>query len=50
MIKLAVSTRRKKKFRNGKEYGAARWGTKEDIAPYIAKDFYDNVYFLTQNY
>lgn len=43
MIKLAVSTRRKKKFRNGKEYGAARWDTKEDIAAYIAPVFYDNM-------
>ena len=36
-----------KKYRQGKEYGSARWGTKADIEPYMDDDFYRNV-LLTQ--
>ena len=36
-----------KKFREGKEYGSARWGTAKDIEPYIDKDFKNNI-ILTQ--
>ena len=36
-----------KKFRHGEEYGSARWGTAEDIKPYIDPVFQDNV-ILTQ--
>ena len=36
-----------KKFRNGEEYGSARWGTAKDIEPYIDPDFEKNV-LLTQ--
>ena len=36
-----------KKFRPGKEYGSARWGTKKDIAPFINPDFRQNI-ILTQ--
>ena len=32
-----------KKFRKGIEYGSARWGTAADIAPYMDKDFYNNI-------
>lgn len=32
-----------KKFRKGIEYGSARWGTPEDIKPYIDEDFYNNI-------
>ncbi|MDO5396521.1 MAG: type IV secretory system conjugative DNA transfer family protein [bacterium] len=32
-----------KKYRKGIEYGSARWGTAADIAPYMDKDFYNNV-------
>ena len=33
-----------KKYRNGIEYGSARWGTASDIAPYIdGQNFYNNV-------
>ena len=33
----------KKKFRNGVEHGSARWGTKEDIAPFMDKEFSQNL-------
>ncbi len=48
-LRLAVYIRGKnaKKFRQGAEYGTARWGTAQDIAPYIAPKFEDNI-ILTQ--
>lgn len=33
----------KKKYRTGVEYGSARWGTKEDIAPFMDKEFFNNI-------
>ncbi len=36
-----------KKYRQGAEYGAARWGNAQDIAPYVAPKFEDNI-ILTQ--
>ena len=44
-LRLAVYLKSKnaKKFRHGIEYGSARWGTPEDIAPYINPDFKENV-------
>lgn len=36
---------RGKKFRPGEEYGDARWGTAEDIEPFIDKNFYHNAIF-----
>ena len=36
-----------KKYRKNEEYGSARWGKPEDIAPYIDPDFKNNV-ILTQ--
>ena len=32
-----------KKFRKGVEYGSARWGTAEDIKPFMADDFWMNI-------
>ncbi len=32
-----------KNMKPGEEYGAARWGTSEDIKPYVDEDFYNNV-------
>ena len=32
---LSVKKANRKKFRHGVEYGSARWGTREDIAPCI---------------
>ena len=48
-LRLAVYVRSKnaKKFRKNKEYGSARWGTPEDIKPFIDPDFRQNV-ILTQ--
>ena len=36
-LRLAVYLKSKnaKKYRHGLEYGSARWGTREDIAPYV---------------
>ena len=44
-LRLAVYLRGKnaKKYRHGMEYGSARWGTHEDIAPYIDPVFQNNV-------
>ena len=36
-----------KKYRHGMEYGTARWGNAQDIAPYVAPKFEDNI-ILTQ--
>lgn len=48
-FKLVVIYRSKhaKKYRQGAEYGTARWGTTQDIEPYMAPKFEDNV-ILTQ--
>ena len=32
-----------KKFRKNQEYGSARWGNAQDIAPYMDKDFKNNI-------
>ena len=44
-LRLAVYLKSKnaKKYRHGMEYGSARWGTHEDIAPYIDPVFQNNV-------
>ena len=44
-LRLAVYLRGKnaKKYRNGREYGSARWGTAKDIAPFMAPKFEDNI-------
>ena len=44
-LRLAVYLKGKnaKKYRHGMEYGSARWGTHEDIAPYIDPVFQNNV-------
>ena len=48
-LRLAVYLRSKnaKKYRHNVEYGSARWGTHDDIAPYIDPVFQNNV-ILTQ--
>ena len=48
-IRLAVYIKGKnaKKFRKNLEYGSARWGTAEDIKPYVAPAFENNI-ILTQ--
>ena len=49
LIRLIVYVKGKnaKKYRKGMEYGSARWGSKEDIQPYIDPDFQNNI-LLTQ--
>ena len=49
LIKFIVYTKGKnaKKFRQGKEYGSARWGMKKDIEPYMDEKFQNNI-LLTQ--
>lgn len=49
LIKFIVYSKGKnaKKFRQGKEYGSARWGTKKDIEPYMDEKFQNNI-LLTQ--
>ena len=48
-LRLAVylKGRNAKKYRHGEEYGSARWGTREDIAPFVDPVFENNV-ILTQ--
>ena len=45
LIRLAVYVKGKnaKKFRKNLEYGSARWGRPEDIAPYVDPKFENNV-------
>ena len=45
IIKLIIYEKGKnrKKFRQGKEYGSARWGNSKDIEPYIDPKFENNV-------
>ena len=50
LIRLAVylKAQNAKKFRHGREYGSARWGTAEDIKPFKDPDFSHNI-ILTQS-
>ena len=55
-IKAVIWYRRKnaKKYRQGAEYGSARWGTAKDIAPFVDPVFDNNIIltrteFLTMN-
>ena len=45
ILRMAVHMKGKnaKKYRHGMEYGSARWGTAADIAPYMDKDFFQNI-------
>ena len=45
ILRLVVYMKGKnaKKYRHGMEYGSARWGTAADIAPYMDKDFFNNI-------
>ena len=49
LLKLIVVVKGKnaKKFRKNHEYGSARWGTREDIAPFMDDDPRENI-ILTQ--
>ena len=45
ILRMAVYLKGKnaKKYRHGIEYGSARWGTAADIAPYMDKNFFQNI-------
>ena len=45
VLRMAVYLKGKnaKKYRHGIEYGSARWGTAAGIAPYMDKDFFQNI-------
>ena len=44
-LRLAVYLKSKnaKKYRHGLEYGSARWGTREDIASYVDRAFFQAI-------
>ena len=42
-VAVYLKSKNAKKYRHGMEYGSARWGTHEDIAPYIDPVFQNNV-------
>ena len=44
---IIIKGKNAKKFRQGIEYGSARWGNADDVAPYIDENFYNNI-ILTQ--
>ncbi len=44
---ITIKFKNKKKYRDGYEYGSARWGTKEEIGHLMSEDEYDNI-ILTQ--
>lgn len=45
VLKIVVYVRGKnaKKYRHGAEYGTARWGNAQDIEPFMAPNFKDNI-------
>lgn len=47
IIKMLIYNKIKnaKKFRNGQEYGSARWGNEKDIEPYIDDNYDNNILF-----
>ena len=44
---IFIKDSEKKKYRKGREYGSARWGTAKDIEPYVDSAFANNI-ILTQ--
>ena len=42
-VAVYLKSKNAKKYRHGLEYGSARWGTREDIAPYVDPVFQNNV-------
>ena len=42
-VAVFLKGRNAKKFRHGREYGSARWGTAKDIAPYMDSVFENNI-------
>ncbi|MEE1154195.1 MAG: type IV secretory system conjugative DNA transfer family protein, partial [Acutalibacteraceae bacterium] len=50
IIKFALDYKKKhaKKYRDGEEYGDARWGNEKDIQPYMDTKSFENNVLLTQ--
>ena len=46
-VAVYVKSKNAKKFRKNEEYGSARWGTQEDIRPFVDPVFQENI-ILTQ--
>lgn len=46
---LYIRSKNAKKFRKGIEYGSARWGTAEDIKPFIDSNFFNNILLKIRN-
>ena len=42
-VAVLLKGKNAKKFRHGREYGSARWGTAKDIAPYMDSVFENNI-------
>lgn len=42
-VAVWIHAQEAKKYRRGVEYGSARWGTPKDIAPFMDKDFFQNI-------
>ena len=42
-VAVLLKKKNAKKFRHGREYGSARWGTVKDIAPYMDPVFENNI-------
>jgi len=47
-IILYVKSKNRKKFRQGEEYGSARWGDRNDIAPYVDYKCFENNVILSK--
>lgn len=47
-VVLYFKAKNKKKFRQGEEYGSARWGGEKDIEPYMDSRCFENNVLLTQ--
>ena len=45
---LHIKSKNRKKFRNGEEYGSARWGGEKDIEPYMDNNCFESNVILTQ--
>ena len=45
LVAVMIKRSNSKKYRQGIEYGSARWGTPSDIKPFINKSFLQNVLF-----
>ena len=52
VVKVILLDKRRnaKKFRTGREYGSARWGSKKDIEPYVDESFQNNVILSQTEY